>query len=368
MNFTQLKSIIPALLMSDDDNERPVSIELISPPGRGKSDFARDLISLMTAKTGEEWGHAELFLGTQTPSDLVGYFFKGYIKGPNNEDVAITEATLPKWMLTTKGKPAWMYKHGVLILEEFGQGEVDVKRAAAELLLHGGCGGHQLPPGWVVIATSNRASDRSGVTKSLDFVINRRCEIHITDDLASWERWAFEKNVDSLFISFAAANPQIVFSDGVPEKQGPWCTPRSLVRLHDMMRRLKDDTGKLRTDDLVVELAAGMIGQAAAAQLFTHIRLGHEMPQLEDIIKDPKGVKVPQKPDACILVTYNLAQRVDGSNAVPVLTYMKRLPKEFGVTFAKTACTRNPKLVFSDAFVDWANSNSSLMTALAELK
>src|SRR5215472_8929467 len=126
MNFTQLKSIIPALLMSDDDNERPVSIELISPPGRGKSDFARDLISLMTAKTGEEWGHAELFLGTQTPSDLVGYFFKGYIKGPNNEDVAITEATLPKWMLTTKGKPAWMYKHCVLILEEFGQGEVDV--------------------------------------------------------------------------------------------------------------------------------------------------------------------------------------------------------------------------------------------------
>lgn len=361
MNFTSLRRVMPGLLDSG------VSIELISPPGRGKSEFTYDTVDIMSKRDGKQWGFSSLFLATQTPPDLLGYMFKGELEWEGKK-MAITDPTAPPWMITQSGKPVSAYERGILFLDEFGQGQQDVKAAAAELLLNRRLGKWELPRGWSVIAASNRQKDRSGVTKSLDFVINRRVEIEISDDLAGWETWAFAAGVEPLFISFANQNPNIVFSEGVPEKQGPWCTPRSLVLLSRMLENMRDDQGRIPTDKEALEISSGMIGQAASAQLFAHVKLGHEMPSLDNIIADPKKSKVPQKPDACILITYNLAARITEKNARPIIEYMTRLPKEFGVTFAKAACRRDPNLVFTDPFVEWSDQNASLMTALTEIK
>lgn len=361
MNFTELRRVMPALLDSG------VSIEMVSPPGRGKSEFTTDTVDIMSKRDQKPWGFSSLFLATQTPPDLLGYMFKGELEFEGSK-MAITDPTAPPWMITHSGKPVFAYERGILFLDEFGQGQQDVKAAAAELLLNRRLGKWELPRGWSVIAASNRQKDRSGVTKSLDFVINRRVEIEISDDLAGWEVWAFAKGVEPLFISFANQNPNIVFSDGVPEKQGPWCTPRSLVLLSRMLENMRDDQGRIPTDKAALEISSGMIGQAASAQLFAHVKLGHEMPSLDDIIANPKKSKVPTKPDACILITYNLAARITDKNAAPIIEYMERMPKEFGVTFAKAACRRDPNLVFTDPFVAWSDRNASLMTALTEIK
>jgi hypothetical protein len=373
MNFTRLRRLMPGLLDSG------ISLELRSPPGRGKSEFVADTIDVMSARDANPdapdkgvWGFTSLFLATQTPPDLLGYMFKGSMDYTDHSGmkhtISITDPTMPPWMVTSCGKPVQHFKRGILFLDEFGQGQQDVKAAAAELLLNKRLGKWELPRGWTVIAASNRTQDRSGVTKSLDFVINRREEIDITDDLQSWEDWAFKKGVEPLFISFANQNPNVVFSEGVPEKQGPWCTPRSLVMCSRLLENLRDDEGRVSTDGDAMEVASGMIGQAATAALFAHVKLGHELPSIDDIIKNPKTTKVTTKPDAGILITYNLAARINEKNASPVITYMERMPKEFAVTFAKAACRRDPTLVYHPAFLDWSDKNASLMTALTDHK
>lgn len=361
MHFNDLRRRMPALLDSG------ISIELKSAPGRGKSEFVAQTVGAMSKQDENPWGFCSLFLATQTAPDLLGYMFKGELEYEGRK-VSITDPTMPAWMVTHDGKPCWHYERGILFLDEFGQGQQDVKAAAAELLLNKRLGKWELPPGWSVIAASNRLTDRSGVTKSLDFVINRRMEIEITDDLQSWEDWAFKNKIEPLFISFANQNPNIVFSEGVPEKQGPWCTPRSLVMLSRVLDKLRDDDNKIPTDKSAIEFASGMIGQAAAAQLFAHVKLGHEMPSIEEIIKNPTKVKVPTKPDANILITYNLAARITDKNADPIITYMERLPAEFAVTFAKAACRREPTLIYCKAFEQWSDKNASLMTAITDVK
>lgn len=360
MHFNALQSVFRALLDSGK------SIELKSAPGRGKSTFIEETIERESQRDGFEWGLATCFLATMTPPDLIGYIFKGE-REYDGQMIPVSEPTAPLWMFTREGKPLHHYKRGILFLDEYGQGEADVKRASAELLLNQRLGPWSLPEGWSVVAASNREKDRSGVTKSFDFVINRRLEINITDDLKSWEDWAFRAGVDPTFIAFANSNPQIVFADGVPEKQGPWCTPRSLVMAAQTLDQLREDDGKLPVDPIAVELTSGWIGEAAAAQLFATIRLGHEMPALDEIVKNPGKVKVPTKPDAQMLVTYNLAARVEAANASPIIEYMMRLPKEFGVTFAKVACQRMPALVYEPAFEKWAEENATLMTAVVRV-
>lgn len=360
--FAQLEEILPPII---DEGQ---SFELFSHPGRGKSEFVEfTLLPQLSARDGFEWGFATAMLATYTPPDLIGYQYKGE-RTFDGRTVTVTDPSMPLWMFTREGKPLWSYKRGILFLDEYGQAEGDVKRASAELLLNRRVGPWELPSGWAVGAASNFMSSRSGVTKSYDFIINRRSEYHIQDDMLSLLRWMARNNIDPEFSSFAEAYAEIVFKAGVPEKQGPWTTPRSLVKTARVLTKLRDDKGFIRTDPVAKRIAAGWLGVADAAQLMSHIQLGTEMPKVEDIVKDPMGTRVPEKPDAQMLVVHRLAHDVTAKTAAPIIKYVERMPKDFAVSFCRTACRRDQKLVYTEAFDEWMDRNASLMAAITDVR
>ena len=361
MNFIDLEEQII------DDIEAGISVEIESAPGLGKSEFVEQLVAKLSARDNEEWGFSKLFLATQQVPDLMGYLFKGERDFGDGQSVTVSEPTIPVWQITTGGKPTWAYKRGILFLDEYGQGEPDTKRVSAELLLNKRLGPWTLGgvnrEGWAVIAASNRAKDRSGVTKGFDFVINRRGHYSVTPSVDAWVDWATANDVTPLSIAFAANNPSLVFDAEVPEKQGAWCTPRSLVMMDRKMRVKFKRLGFYPDDAKTIESAMGLIGPTAA-QYFAFVRLEKEMPKFEVIVRDPEGAKLPLKPDAQMLVVFNLAHRVEPKNLKPVIQYIERMPKEFAVTFAKAACKRNHALVVDPAMRAWSASNASLMAAL----
>jgi len=115
----------------------------------------------------------------------------------------------------------------------------------------------------------------------------------------------------------------------------------------------------------VIEETAGAIGAPTAAQLFASYRLEREMPKFEKIVADPMGAKVPDKPDAHMMVVFNLAHRVDSKTLGPVIKYIERMPKDFAVTFAKSVSKRAPALAIDPAMKVWSSSNASLLAALS---
>jgi len=351
-----------------------ISMEVLSPPGRGKSEFFEDFTKQHGLLDNTPWGYATAFLAAYTPPDLIGYQFKGSRPwGPNGEDVAVTEPTMPLWMMTTEGKPLWAYRRGLLVLEEYGQGESDVKRGAAQLNLKGEVGPWRVPnfgkDGWGVVALSNRfGKDRSGVTKAFDFVINRRMEIHLKDDPVSWEFWAMNKNIDPIFVSFAMHHPQIVWTEDVPKLQGPWCTPRSLVMSIKFLaeRAKRSGDGKIPDDPVTQIAVSGLIGQAATSALFTHIKLERELPSLTFVEKDPEGTALPAKADLRMLLVYSFSYRVTKENIGPVLKYIVRLGKEFTMAFLRAACIRDASLLNTPAVSHWSKQNSHLVVAISQ--
>src|ERR1035437_4045534 len=109
--------------------------------GLGKSAIALAEFERAKAKgatQNETWGLGVVFAATQTPPDLIGYQFKGERDFGDGKMVPVTEPAVPLWMLSVPhgddagGKPAYMYDKFWLIIEEYGQGEADVKRAMAE--------------------------------------------------------------------------------------------------------------------------------------------------------------------------------------------------------------------------------------------
>lgn len=337
---------------------------LRSAPGRGKTTLIRDTIPRLSAELGKRLGFVLINGPLLTPADAVGYLVPD--RKPNG--TVESSYTSPFWWRTEEGDRLEEYEGGIIFIDEADKMDVDVKKVVGEMALSGRCGPHQLPPGWVVWMAGNRQGDRSGSTKELDHLINRRGEIDVTDDLKGWEEWAIKHNVSPTFIAFAVSNPQVVFPQELPKEQGPFCTPRSLVAVSELLTTFAGKGNKIPTHDLAVEMAAAFIGQAAAAQLFATIKLEAELPDVDAVINNPTTCKTPKTPDAQMLVCYKLASLTDKNNARPIITYVERLPADFAATYAKAAVMRWPMLAAEPAMLEWCRRNSGLMSILATLK
>lgn len=344
------------------------SVYLRSLPGRGKTSTIEAVVPAIGKNLGKNLGFITVSGPNLQPGDTVGFGIPRH----NPDATADMVFTRPFFWVTPEGKYLEEYDGGVLFIDEADKMDVDLKKVVGEMALSGRCGPHVLPPGWVVWMAGNRVGDRSGSTKELDHLINRRFEIDVEDDVQGWEEWAIKSGVHHSIVAFAVSNPQIVWADTLPEKQGPFCTPRSLVSTAQLLATLggigPDGTAVLPTDADAVEIAAAGIGQAAAAQMFATIRLEQELPSMEAIVKAPEKTPIPGAPDAQMLVCYKLASLATDKTLAPIITYVERMPADFAVTFAKSLGLRNPMFIASKPMLSWVQRNSAIMNLMAQLK
>lgn len=342
--------------------EERISIYLTSAPGVGKTDTISRAPEVVGRALKKNLGLVVINGPLLTPGDAIGYL----MPRPMDDGRMESQYSEPFWFKTRENVRLAEYEGGFIFVDEADKTDVDVKKVIGEAALSGRLGPHQLAGGWVVWMAGNTAEHRSGSTKELDHLINRRMEIPIQVDLGSWVNWANANGVSPLLRAWAEKNPQIMFSEKIPDKQGPWCTPRSAVRFDRYLMRLAGgDLNNIPEDGDVLEEAGGMIGAPAAASLFAFVKLQNEMPRYEAIIAAPSKAKLPQKPDAQMLVCYTLAHRVEKEEIDPVIEYIQRLPKEFAVTFAKAACKRNAHILGTPGMQKWAMNNASLMAAIS---
>jgi hypothetical protein len=336
------------------------SFYLKSPPGRGKTTTLVGASTQLGKAFNQNIGHVIINGPLLSPQDAVGYLI------PKHHDTYSESLyTDPFWFKTKDGRRLSDFDGGIIIVDEADKMDVDVKKIIGEAALSKRLGPHQLSDGWRVWMAGNRSQDRSGSTKELDHLINRRCEQDITDDLQSLLNWMARNNISPITQTFADRNPHIVLPEKLPEKQGPYCTPRSLCEWDDFLKVASNGDTIDDSDPLLREEAAGFMGDAAVSQYFALIKLDRSMPRFEKIIKDPEGVVVPEKPDAQMLAIFNLAARVDPDTIDPVIKYVQRMGQEFAITFAKSAINRFSELVVHPSKRKWCLNNASLMAALA---
>lgn len=383
MNLRQAKQELLASAMAGN------AVLLVSPSGLGKSQLGYQTLSTLKAKDRSvRWGYGVIFAATQTPPDLIGYQFKGDKVYPmpdgTTRTVTVTDPSVPLWMMSVPheedpgGKPAWMYDKFYLIIEEYGQGEADVKRAVAEIFLNGGTAPWYLPEGSVRLAFTNEGS-RYGVTKDFDFCIARRTMIKIHGDVEVWlndfadKPYRFQGRtwmVPSEFKAWAASNPTILF-EPEPKEQGPWCNPRTLTaagRYYTVKQELNG--GKVDAEDpLMAENFAGTIGMPATQSLIGTLRAKLNLPSYEEVVSDPMNTKVPTKADDMMLMSYQLAGWTRTEHLAQCIQYMQRIPaQDMQITYVSALLRRDYKhMVNQPAMQGWIAKNAALVSIIASL-
>jgi hypothetical protein len=265
------------------------------------------------------------------------------------------------------GKYAHEFRHGVILIEEWGQGTPEVRRALATLIQEYRIGNYALPEGFQVILLTNRSQDRSGVSgREFMFLVNRWVEVTLETTLQDWVHWAETYgNVSELAMTFAIQNPESVFGVKMPDDDVPYMTLRSLVTGDAILNEAIKAKIDLK-DPMLTEMLMGTMGKGGTAQLIAFARLRSELATYEEIVSRPKTAKVPAdgRADALMLTTHMLARFVDKDNIAALLTYMERLPDAFGITFVKSALKRFPALINTKEMGAYCRKNPAIIAAV----
>lgn len=365
---------------------RANAVELKSGPGIGKSSVIRQVCRKLARELNEPVGFVVEMLATKQSPDVLGFGLPTKPVAPNEPMEMVFSRSpwypkrnnmmvfLPDGSIVDKNR--WdgpIPRIGVLFLDEWGQAEDDVKKAAAELLLNGEVGDTRLLTHWRVVAASNRLQDRSGVLRSLAFVTNRRMEINIDAHLPTWNDWVNSleeaQRPHHLTVSFANRQPDLVFRDAVPPGDAPFCTPRTLILMDQDLRALRSPeeiaADRLPLDSVAREVCAGWIGGGESAQYFVHIKFADMLPDISDIERDPMKAKLPGARDAQMVCAFMLAHNVTAKNGDRIIKYITRLNIEMQVLAAKTITNRpEAKHVANQPlFTQWLIDNKDLLVA-----
>lgn len=349
------------------------TLELIGPPGIGKSSVIRQFPSILSEALGiemppispkPEW-RTEILLPSVDAPDVRGFMVPTKDEGGRMVARYTRPALIPSHEVLAK------YEHGIQFYDESNQADPIVTKGMAPMYLEQTLGEYSLPEGWWVVTASNRMSDRAGVVKEPMHVVNRKRKIYIQPDIVGLLEWMRDNGVHPMGIAFAKANPGVIFTEAVPADPRPFCTPRSFVSAMRFIQEVAGDSMVLPTDHVTQECVEGDIGSAAST-FFGYIKVAEHLPTIDEILKAPDRAKLPPngRLDAAFAAREMCIHHVTSETVDPIWTYVMRLPRELQVSTAKILLdTKNSKgravgtLLNSKNFSKWVADNRALIVA-----
>jgi hypothetical protein len=366
--IAQLQQIVPLVLNSPDK----MPIGLIGSVGIAKTQsfkgWFRDMYAEHVGVAPDQLGFIQERVANRDSAEIAG------VALPSKDDNGDLFTQFTKPPLITKIEQT-KCEYGIILFDELMQATVDVQKVLADVLdpAERTLAGWAIPDGWIVCFTGNRTSDKSGASRMLSHLLNRCVVFELQFDIKGWADWAADNDVNPLAIDCAMAYADDgFFADCVPTEDGPFCTPRSLVRAAQHLTAFteSDAFDGIDLPSYVEALIAANIGDRAAGLLSRHIAMADQVPTARDIFADPTGANVPDATGYQLLAAnraINAAHDADAGEAA--LAYVVRLRPDLQVSLGSKllrASTRNGWTLESDLAVAFIQKFHDLLPLAQE--
>ena len=269
----------------------------------------------------------------------------------------------------------------ILMVDEFGKANPAVKNAMLKIILER-TGLHKDS---IVFLTTNLGAE--GVGDLLPAHARNRITVVRTRKPTNveWvEDFAIAAGIDPIMIAWVMENPQLfqsfeqvakaddnehIFHPGAPGRVS-FFTPRTAELASHWVKQREH----LSDHELTAALI-GTIGVASARSLASYIKIGDQMPKLQEIKDTPDTAKVPTNETAVCMVVHRTLQTIERNWTDSWMTYMERLPKEAQGLFAnavRNAVAKsksgqvNKRLIevtTSKSYMDWCLKNNYMFAA-----
>lgn len=243
---------------------------------------------------------------------------------------------------------------GVLFLDELNTAPPLVQAACYQLILDRKLGEYTLPDGWSIIAAGNRDSDRAVTHRMPSALANRLVHLDFEADLEDWLSWAEAAGIHAGLRAFLRFRPKLLHSFHADRNEKAFPSPRSWEFVSRILHAKPDAR-------ILYPLLKGAVGEAAAAECTSFLRMMDELPDAETVLRDPHSVSIPDDPAVVFALCEAVARQVCVRTMPEVTTLASRLPVEFGVLLMRDAAANEPAIVETEAFKGWACANSDVL-------
>ena len=357
MRIMDLVKVAPA--MYDAGN----AFHLVGPPGIGKSDTIKnDVRAAIEAHIGQKMGFWDVLAPTIDAPDVRGFLVPTKLADGTPSSFYTRSGVMPTKEYLEE------YPCGIYFIDERNSADQLTQKAFAPVILEKRFGDQRLPKGWIVASASNRVEDRAGASRALSMMVNRERTLQLQSDVTSWAIWAEAQGLHPMLISFAKTRPGVVFPDSVPKHDGPFCTARSFTAAARLLANLAGVDAKgnpnmvIPYDTLTSQLVAGDVGDAAAAEISAHLKLGDQLPTIEELEADPAGCKCPKELSAGYAAAQMCVHFAKATNIDKLWTFAERLPREIQVSTAQSLVSKGGGVLLnSTKMTAWIQKNQALI-------
>ncbi len=362
MRPTQLKLAVRRAIRL----QRPLMIH--GSPGIGKSDIVND------AAVEEGFDHVvDLRLSQLDQVDLRGVpsvVLMDVVNPLHTGKKGCKEPPMIQQRTTVWNPPEFLphLPKTLLFLDEINSASPGVMAAAYELILNRRVGKHHLPKDCAIICAGNLMTDFAMVNAMPSALKNRMTHLTLDVNNDDWCEWAIGHNIHESVIAFLRFRPGLLneFEQGNKTKEAKgkarnmreataFATPRTWQIMSEFV-----------TDGIEAEIEyetyQGIIGEAAAAEFVGFQKYYRSLPNLDQVLMNPKTAKVPTEPATLYALSTGLAARATPDNMERVIQYIERIPKEFQVLTVRDCTLRNQENAFTKAFNNWSVQNADLIS------
>lgn len=241
--------------------------------------------------------------------------------------------------------------NGILFLDELPQADAAVQKVAMSLALLRRVGAYRLPDGWRVVAAGNRLSDRAGVNRLNSALANRFAHVAMSVDLNDWCTWALSHDVAPELVAFLRFRPGLLVDFEADRAIN--ATPRTWSMAGKLI-------GRALAPAVESAALASVVGTGPAAEFLAFVRIWRNLPSPDLVLMNPTGAPVPSDGATLYALCGALARRVTVQSVDAFVTYIDRLPPEYGVIAMRDATARDNSLERTGAAIRWLSANSDV--------
>lgn len=331
---------------------------LISSPGLGKSALIAQIAERLNLCL------IDIRLSQMAPEDLNGFPAvidveievngkKQTIK--NGKKQTIKKATyipmdvfpIPGQNMPINPKTGKQYNGWLLFLDEFNSATPAVQVAAYKIVLDKMVGMHKLHPRCVIATAGNLMTDKAIVQRSSTATQSRIVHFAIKADNDAWELWAANASIDHRVISFLKWKPDMLHNFDPNHTDLTFPCPRTWEMVSDCIKSMETIPFEKRP------LLAGCVGIGAAQEFYGYTEVFKNLPQFEDILRDPDDCPMSIEPATQYALAGMIGSKMTVETADECVRFLQRLGADFQVTALRQAIGRVPELYLCKPVKQW---------------
>lgn len=311
-------------------------------PGLGKSQIIHQVAEKHNLKM------IDIRLAQCDPTDLQGF--------PTQNGVHMDY--LPPVMIPLESDPIPEgYDGWLLFLDEYVTAPPSVQAASYKVILDRKIGQYNIHPRVAMVAAGNEDSNKAITFRLSTAAQSRFVHHHLTCSYVAWLEWAAENGIDHRIRAYIKWRPDNLHKFNPDHKDDTFPCPRTWEYVHDLIHKRKE------LDHIDLGNIIGSVGPGVGREFraFTKIYESGRLPTFEEIVENPEGINIPDKPDVIHAITSIISHPENIDRMPDALPFIERLPIEHQVWCLRDVIRQKSELLNDPKLNEWKQRNAKRM-------